>query len=464
MLAGAALLATVQAGLQSVPPPECAAQMNAWCTDQLNCPVRLSPGATMRYALDDLPAARQWRCYDPSTLNADHTAYVSGKNYCSRDAELKACLAACQAGKPCTNTTPAPQPPSRPAPPNPTPVGNLTSTVVFWPYDMAVPDGDVYPCIRIPSILLAGGKVLLAFAECRRTLGDGCNPDGGHNLPGARRDVCMKSSTNGGAEWSSLSIVARACLQPDPVWDERTGAVVLNMNCDGLGVAQSISTDLGKSWTQVVRIDAAFGAAAGSAVGPGVGLQLSAKNPHHPGRMLHIAHHGAYVADYVWYSDDDGKTYQVANTSFAGMDEAQLVELSNGDVLANMRNSHKTSCDCRGISRSTDGGSTWGPVTYDAALISPVCQASILRVGGAIYFSNPATKKGRTTGLVRRSDDDTKTWPRALPITGSSQDFAYSCLTQVPQPASLGLLWETNCAGCSGESCCSAFSVLPQQF
>ena len=48
------------------------------------------------------------------------------------------------------------------------------------------------------------------------------------------------------------------------------------------------------------------------------------------------------------------------------MDEAQLVELADGRVMANMRNDHlNASCNCRAVSISTDGGATFGPITFD---------------------------------------------------------------------------------------------------
>ena len=56
-----------------------------------------------------------------------------------------------------------------------------------------------YPCIRIPSILLAGdNRTLNAFAECRRVTGDGCSPLHFHSMPGGSRDICQKQSTDGG--------------------------------------------------------------------------------------------------------------------------------------------------------------------------------------------------------------------------------------------------------------------------
>ena len=42
----------------------------------------------------------------------------------------------------------------------------------------------------------------------------------------------------------------------------------------------------------------------------------------------------------MWYTDDLGKSWTASNTYFKKMDEAQLVELGDGIVMANMRNYH----------------------------------------------------------------------------------------------------------------------------
>ena len=72
-----------------------------------------------------------------------------------------------------------------------------------------------------------------------------------------------------------------------------------------------------------------------------------------------------------------------------------------------------------------------------------MCQASIIRsaANGAIYFANPAVTHGRTHGKVRRSKTGlVGSWEAAINVTDGS--FGYSCLTDVPQPGQLGLLWE----------------------
>lgn len=74
----------------------------------------------------------------------------------------------------------------------------------------------------------------------------------------------------------------------------------------------------------------------------------------------------------MWYSDDGGVTYTMSETVLEKMDEAQLVELNDGRIMANMRNDHLMSCDCRAIAISINAGETFGNITYDPALISPV--------------------------------------------------------------------------------------------
>ena len=84
----------------------------------------------------------------------------------------------------------------------------------------------------------------------------------------------------------------------------------------------------------------------------------------------------------------------------------------------------------------------------------------ISSANGSLIFANPASKTQRSHGLVRRSDDGGTTWPHGYPITTSSGAFAYSCLTEVEDEREVGLLWETEAAGCSGPSCQMVFSKI----
>ena len=81
------------------------------------------------------------------------------------------------------------------------------------------------------------------------------------------------------------------------------------------------------------------------------------------------------------------------------------------------------------MARSTDGGNTFGPIEFDKALLSPVCQASIVSFDNATYFSNPASTKGRNHLTVRKSIDNAETWASEL-LVQAGNSAGYSCLVK----------------------------------
>ena len=149
----------------------------------------------------------------------------------------------------------------------------------------------------------------------------------------------------------------------------------------GTGNGVVYSSDGGATWTSPEDVSSDFGPASGSLPGPGLALQTKA------GRIMVISHHSAYQRDYVSFSDNGGKKWSTINQTFPLMDEATLTQLTNGSIMLNMR--HKAAkTRGRAISVSDDGGDTFGPIYYDHALISPVCQASIATFAGSTYVPN----------------------------------------------------------------------------
>ncbi|MFB3105337.1 MAG: exo-alpha-sialidase, partial [Pseudomonadales bacterium] len=162
---------------------------------------------------------------------------------------------------------------------------------------------------------------------------------------------------------------------------------------------------------------------------------------------------------HIIYSDDHGETWHLGgsvpdNTT----SECQVVELSNGALMLNIRN-HDASPERkkiadndftwadrtkdpyrRTIALSFDGGLTWNNVRKDPTLLDPHCQASLLHHAdsGSLIFSNPAsTTRRRMT--VRLSDDEGKTWTSSKLLHAGPS--AYSCLTILPHGI-LGCLYE----------------------
>ena len=179
------------------------------------------------------------------------------------------------------------------------------------------------------------------------------------------------------------------------------------------------------------------------ATGPGIGIQTTS------GRLVVPANHaekGTGVhRSHLFFSDDGGRSWRLGASSEAGTNESQVVELTDGRLMLNMRNHPPKPENFRMVATSADGGETLSAAFADRALIEPPAQASILRMSSAmtesrsrLLFANPAsTKRERMT--VRLSYDDGKSWTVARVI--QEGPAAYSSLV-VLRHRSIGLLFE----------------------
>ncbi|GAB2742365.1 exo-alpha-sialidase [Sinomonas soli] len=166
------------------------------------------------------------------------------------------------------------------------------------------------------------------------------------------------------------------------------------------------------------------GGVVGQFASSGEGIQL--KYGPHRGRLIQqfagtvIQPDGSrQIQAYSVYSDDHGKSWQMGQPVGTAMDENKVVELSNGDVMLNSRDS--AGGGGRKIAISHDGGATYGPVTYDHTLTDPRNNAGITRMvpdapeGSAdakkLLFSNADNPPfARVNGTIRYSCDDGATW------------------------------------------------------
>ena len=136
------------------------------------------------------------------------------------------------------------------------------------------------------------------------------------------------------------------------------------------------------------------------------------------------------MQSHVITSDDGGRTWKRGGVAGPGCNECQVAERADGVLLLNMRSYRKK--NRRLVSLSNDSGETWSSPVEDAALIEPVCQASLIRLPGEkneLLFSNPASKK-RANLTVRLSRDGGKTWPVSGVLHAGPS--AYSCLAALP--------------------------------
>ncbi len=300
---------------------------------------------------------------------------------------------------------------------------------------------------RIPAIVATNKGTLLAFAEGRKE-GSG---DAG-NI-----DLLLKRSFDKGRTWSPILTVADfgpdTIGNPAPVVDRKTGkiwllltsnlgtdkesAILKRTSLESRKVWVTHSSDDGLTWAKPTEITSNVKKPEWTwyATGPGNGIQLKS------GRLVVACDHNRFgeVREryaHVIYSDDHGATWKLGGSAGPDTNESTVAELPNGTLMLNMRS--YAGRNRRLVSTSTDAGLTWTDPKDDAALVEPVCQASLLRSGNVLLFSNPASNK-RERLAVKVSRDGGKTWPVERVI--HQGPAAYSNLIELPRH-NIGLLYE----------------------
>ena len=316
-----------------------------------------------------------------------------------------------------------------------------------------------YACFRIPAVIVAPDSTILAFAEGRR---HSCSDTGDV-------DIVVKRSTDNGLTWGKLELVHEhddnTVGNPAPVVDQETGTVFLlftwnlgsdrepdiidQTSTDTRRVFITSSSDSGRSWTEPTEITDSVKDPSWTwyATGPGSGIQI--RRGEHAGRLMvacdHIEAETKHYYSHVIYSDDNGATWQMGgSTPQHYVNESEVAELEDGGLLLNMRNYAQDERH-RKVSRSYDGGITWGDLESDTTLVEPICQASLERYqfsdegDSILLFSNPASQVRRENMTVRASFDEGKTWEKKLLVHGPMA--AYSDLVRLPDD-NIGLLYE----------------------
>lgn len=152
------------------------------------------------------------------------------------------------------------------------------------------------------------------------------------------------------------------------------------------------------------------------------------------------------------YSKDAGQSWEVSEPANTDTTECQVVELSDGSLMLNMRDNRnagakKLSEAGRSVYVTQDMGSTWWQhPTSRKALPEPVCCAGFWSHGekNLLVFSNPPnlrSKGGRTGMTLKYSLDDGLAWPAKYHLLLDQKKSAYSCLTSVDE-LTIGILYE----------------------
>jgi sialidase-1 len=154
-----------------------------------------------------------------------------------------------------------------------------------------------------------------------------------------------------------------------------------------------------------------------------------------------------------FFTDDHGKSFKISESiQFPGSNESIAAELPDDRMIMSIRN-QRGDISQRILAFSEDGGATWSEQYFEASLVDPVCQGSILSFedpSGKVILahSNNADTENRNNLSLKLSYDQGKTWPKTTLIDGvknpgKSAHTAYSDLVLL-EDNWLGVIYEKN--------------------
>lgn len=337
---------------------------------------------------------------------------------------------------------------------------------------------------RIPALAHLGNGVVLASWDARPgSAADAPNPN----------TIVQRRSTDNGKTWGPLTTVAAGHLadasgpkygysDPSYVVDRQSGKVFNffvyskdqgfhngafgNDDADRQVISAAVveSTDGGVTWskprliTDVVKPGADRTPAAGDVramfATSGEGIQLT--RGAYAGRLIQQfagdvqqANGSRSIQSYSVYSDDHGATWQRGEFTGTAMDENKVVELSDGRVMLNSRDSGNGGY--RKVAISTNGGHSYSEVKQDTNLPDPTNNAHITQMfpGAAagskdakkLLYTGANSQTGRENVSARVSCDDGASWPGLRTIRHGFS--AYSSATPL-NDGLFGVLYEGN--------------------
>lgn len=336
----------------------------------------------------------------------------------------------------------------------------------IWPIArllLAPGQGGVHT-YRIPGMVTSSKGTLLAVYDFRyKHSGD---------LP-ADIDVGLSRSTDGGETWEEPRVIINfgkndpkeGVGDPAILLDEKTGRIwvaalwahgghSLATSKSGLKFGESgqlilsYSDDDGITWSKPRNITPELAPGKDWKIlfnGPGNGITMQ------DGTLVFAAQywdakHMPYST--IVYSKDRGETWHVGTGARSNTTEAQVVELSDGSLMLNMRDNRGGS---RAVMTTKDLGQTWTdhPSTR-SALPESVCQASILRISSkkdgdktdSLAFLNPNVTRGRYNMTVQISDDDGLSWTRKI-LVYEPNCYGYSSISLIDKET-LAMIYETS--------------------
>lgn len=340
---------------------------------------------------------------------------------------------------------------------------------------------------RIPGMVTTNEGTLIAVYDNRYTR----SKDLQEHI-----DVGMSRSTDGGETWEPMQVIMdmgewggkpehlNGVGDPAVLYDKNSGTIwVAALWMHGFDRDQMTwwasqpgikphetgqfllvkSTDDGKTWSDPINITRQIKHPDWQLLlqGPGKGICMSDGTLVFPAQFKEdigekaIDGHQFTPHSTIIYSKDAGETWNIGTGAKTNTTEAQVVELSDGSLMLNMRDDRnrkvKDETNGRAVAVTKDMGQTWEEhPTSNSALIEPNCMASLIAGNVTVeennkmvlFFSNPASKHQRVDMTIKASLDQGNTWPGEYHILlNEAPGFGYSCMTMVDEQH-VGILYE----------------------
>lgn len=293
-------------------------------------------------------------------------------------------------------------------------------------------------CYRIPSIVKAPNGDLIAIADERH---DNC----GDLIYNQNINLAQRISKDNGKSWSEIKTIidlpkGESVSDPSMIVDKITKEIFLFYNYMNHHHGKEFrfhfvkSKDNGKTWSSPIDITDEIAPKEWKGdfkfITSGLGVQ------NQEGWLLNTI---VRLKDgvYVFGSKDHGKSWFMSSAVAKNADETNIIVLKNGNWLLNSRIKDLGN---RKFFLSNDNGKSWKEENRED-LIDPTCNASTLVSHKGILFSNLHSKTSRENLGVRISKDEGRTWKLIKSIEPKSS--AYSVLVPISKNE-FGILYEAN--------------------
>ena len=340
---------------------------------------------------------------------------------------------------------------------------------------------------RIPGLVTTNHGTLIAVYDNRYNNSKDLQED---------IDVGMSRSTDGGQSWEPMRVIMdigewggrserlNGIGDPCILYDHKTGTIWVaalwmsgatekdmlwvasrpGMSPEETGQFMLVkSTDDGLTWSEPINITEQIKDPSWQLLlqGPGRGITLSDGTLVFPAQFK--ADTGEKALDggqftchsTIVYSRDGGETWNIGTGAKPNTTEAQVVQLSDGSLMLNMRDdlnrSIKGETNGRAVAVTSDLGKTWTThPSSNHALPEPNCMASLIAAeietdGTArqvLFFSNPDSKVSRTNMTIKASTDGGLTWPEEFHTElNEAGGYGYSCMTMTDENT-VGIVYE----------------------